>query len=81
MLPRGGHGVQKALDAPRAVAALTVDEFETWDEQRHVGARRLHRAGRHPEWRALECREHLVRGQPADAMLAQERHHGGVPEP
>src|SRR5258708_22987653 len=38
--PRGGQGVQQALDAPRAVAALTVDEFETWNEQRHVGARR-----------------------------------------
>jgi hypothetical protein len=29
----------------------------------------------------LERREHLIGGQPTDAMRAQERHHGGAPEP
>src|SRR6266404_5288431 len=45
MLPGSGHGVQQALDAPHAVAALPVDEVEAWEEQRHVGARRPHALG------------------------------------
>jgi hypothetical protein len=80
MLSRRGEGVQQVLDAPRAVSPLAIDEFEAWKQQRYVGARRLHRARGHPERSAAEHREHLVSGQPADAMLAQERHHGGPPE-
>jgi len=41
MLPRCGEGVQQALDAPRAVSPLAIDEFEAWDQQRRVSARRL----------------------------------------
>ena len=80
-LPRRGEGVQQALDAPRAVAPLPGDEFEAAEEQGHVSACRLHRARCHPERRALERRQYVVGSQPADAMLAQERHHGRPPEP
>jgi hypothetical protein len=81
MLSRCGEGVQQALDAPRAVSPLAIDEFEAWDQQRRVSARRLHRARRHTERGGLKCGQHLVGGQPADAVLAQERHDGRSPEP
>src|SRR4030095_11693497 len=81
MLPRCGEGVQQALDAPRAVSPLVIDEFEAWDQQRRVSARRLHRARRHTERGGLKCGQHLIGGQPADAVLAQERHDSRSPEP
>src|SRR5258708_22631955 len=47
MLPARRQGVQQAVDAPRAVAALPGDDVDAWDAQRHRAPRRLHPTPRH----------------------------------
>ena len=76
MLPRRGEGVQQVLDAPRAVSPLAIDEFEAWDQQRHVGARRLHVPGATRSGALRSTASTWSAVSRSDAMLAQERHHG-----